>query len=69
MTVEYGSPHSPVTFRIFQGRETKQTDSDGHPALDDKWYWEPDWYTGTILYSQAYNSQDECLKAMRRRTR
>lgn len=50
--------------RVFQGQTTKQLDGHtGQAAQADAWYYEPDDYTGDVLWSEPFATREAAEQA------
>lgn len=49
---------APEGYRVFQGGDTNQVDASGGPAVEGAWYWEPEDYTGDVLWAAACGSEE-----------
>jgi len=52
-----------LNLRVFRGDTTNQVDLHGNRANPNLWYYEPDDYTGGMIWSQGYPSRAEAYYA------
>lgn len=53
-------------YQTFEGKDTRQLDAYGKPADPEAWYYEPCGYEGDVLWSEPFDTEEQCNKAARR---